>query len=469
MRIILALLAALLIAPLAVAATEPTITKGSVVVVPLDGPVTDAQFIFLRRILKLAESSEASAFIIDMDTPGGSLSAAVEILHLLQKATIPTYTWVNTNAGSAGALIALSTKHVYMAPISAIGAAAPVSSGGSEIPETMNEKIISYYSGYFRSAAESNGYNPELAEAFINKEKELKIGDQVISAQGSLLTLSAQEAVKVYDGKPLLASGIAATIDELKEKAGLSGPTIEIVPSGFEKLAQWITTLAPLFLLGGVIGAYVEFKSPGFGVAGFLSALCFLIFFAGHYVAGLTGMEMVAVFLLGVILVVFELIFFPGIAILSILGAGLMLGALFFTMVDHFPGQPVVPTMDMIVQPMINLGITMVLAILVISALARFLPDLPLFRRLMLSTASPIGPSIPVHPVGSLVTNHVVVGDSGTASTVLRPAGKAMIGAAFLDVTTDGDFIEPGTRIVVTRVQGARITVAARTESLGRV
>ncbi|MFY8215019.1 MAG: NfeD family protein [Chthoniobacterales bacterium] len=468
MRRILALLLAISTAIAVIqpagAASEPEITKGAVVVVPLDGAVTDAQFVFLRRILKLAESAEASAFVLDMDTPGGSLSAAVEILHLLQKATIPTYTWVNTNAGSAGALIALSTKHVYMAPVSAIGAAAPVSSGGAEIPETMSEKIISYYSGYFRSAAESNGYNPELAEAFINKEKEFKIGDKVISPQGSLLTLSAQEAVKVYDGKPLLASGIAADIDELKEKAGLSGPTIEIVPSGFEKLAQWITTLAPLFLLGGVIGAYVEFKSPGFGVAGFLSALCFLIFFAGHYVAGLTGLEMVAVFGLGLLLVIFELIFFPGIAIVALLGAALMLGALFFTMVDHFPGQPIVPTMDMIVQPMINLGITIVLAILIIGALARFLPDIPLFRRLMLSTASPLGTSIPLHAVGSLMDSKASVGDTGTASTVLRPAGKAMIGAAYLDVTTDGDFIEPGTEVIVTRVQGTRITVAANTK-----
>lgn len=438
---------------------DPEITAGSVVVVPLDGPVTDAQFVFLRRILKLAEAAEASAFVLDMDTPGGSLSASVEILHLLQKATIPTYTWVNTNAGSAGALIALSTKHVYMAPVSAIGAAAPVS-GGGEIPETMNDKIVSYYSGYFRSAAESNGYNPELAEAFINKNKEFKIGDDVISAEGSLLTLSAQEAIRVYDGKPLLASGIADSIDELKEKAGLAGPTVEIKPSGFERLAQWITTFAPLFLVGGIIGAYIEFKSPGFGVAGFISALCFVIFFGGHYIAGLTGMEVAAVFALGLLLVVFELVFFPGIIVLSMLGVALMLGALLFAMVDYFPGEPVVPTVEMLAQPMINLGVTILLAVLGISVLAKYLPDLPLFRRFMLAAASPTGPSIPTEFADSLVQPNANVGDRGVASTVLRPAGKAMIGAAFLDVTTDGDFIETGTPVVVVRICGRSITVA---------
>ena len=292
-------------------AQSQEIRKGSVVVVPLSGEVTEAQFLFLRRILKKSEAAGASALIIDMDTYGGSLKAAVEMLGALMKSTIPTLTYVNTNAGSAGALIALSTKRVYMAPVSAIGAAAPISAGGEDMQQTLNQKVVSYFSGYFRSAAEKNGYNPELAEAFINKEKEVKIGDKVINPKGSLLTLSAQEAVKEYDGKPLLAQGIASNLEELCEKAGLRAKDIvRMEPTGFERLAQWITILAPLFLLGGMIGAYLEFKSPGFGVAGILSGLCFLLFFAGHYVAGLTGFEVVAVFILGTLLVLTELLFF---------------------------------------------------------------------------------------------------------------------------------------------------------------
>ncbi|HET7238962.1 MAG TPA: hypothetical protein VFI76_08035, partial [Terrimicrobiaceae bacterium] len=225
------------------------IRKGSVVVIPLSGEVTEAQFYFLRRILKKSEAVGASALIINMDTYGGNLKAAVNMLGALMKSTIPTLTYVNTNAGSAGALIALSTKRVYMAPVSAIGAAAPVSSGGEDLQQTLNQKVVSYFSGYFRSAAERNGYNPELAEAFINKEKEVKIGDKVINPKGSLLTLSAQEAIKEYDGKPLLAQGIAANLDELCEKAGLRAKDIvRVEPTGFERLAQWITVLAPLFL-----------------------------------------------------------------------------------------------------------------------------------------------------------------------------------------------------------------------------
>jgi membrane-bound serine protease (ClpP class) len=450
----------LLVSTLACACSEEqVIRKGSVVVIPLTGEVTEAQFFFLRRILKNSEAADASALIIDMDTYGGSLKAAVEMLGALMKSTIPTLTYVNTNAGSAGALIALSTKRVYMAPVSAIGAAAPISGGGEDLQETINTKVVSYFSGYFRSAAERNGYNPELAEAFINKEKEVKIGDKVINPKGTLLTLSAQEAVKEYDGKPLLAQGIASNLNDLCEKAGLRVKDIvRIQPSGFERIAQWITILAPIFLLGGMIGAYLEFKSPGFGVAGILSAICFLLFFTGHYIAGLTGFEVVAVFVLGMLLVLTELLFFPGVTLLALLGTALMTGALLFAMVDFYPNQPFDFSLDVLMRPLLNLGIAVVLFVFAVSALARFLPDLPFFNRLILATQSPSGPSME-KSTPAFFEPRVRVGEEGVARTILRPAGKAEFGAALVDVVTDGEFLDRGAKVRVAMVEGDRVVV----------
>jgi len=454
----LALLAAWPSAP----AAEPPLRKGSVVVISLKGEVTEAQFYFLRRALKQAESAGAAAFIIDMDTYGGELRAAVDMLGALMKATVPTITYVDTNAGSAGALISLSTRRIYMAPVSAIGAAAPVTGEGQDLQETMNAKVVSYFSGYFRSAAEKNGYNTELAEAFINKEKEVKIGDKVINPKGSLLTLSAQEAVKVYDGRPLLASGIADSVENLCQEAGLpKDKIVRLEPSGFERLAQWITLLAPLFLLGGMVGAYIEFKSPGFGIAGVLSLICFLLFFTGHYVAGLTGFEVVAVFALGAVMVATELIFFPGITVLAILGTALMVGSLLFAMVDYYPGQQWdILTWSALIRPLLNLGAAIFLFMIVIALLARFLPSLPLFHRLVLATSSPDGRTLESLPplTGE---ERVRVGDIGAAHSILRPAGKARFGQALVDVTTEGEFIEPQTSVKVVAVEGSRVVVAA--------
>ena len=101
------------------------IRKGDVAVVPLRGEVAPALLAFLRRAVKTAETSEASAIVFDMNTYGGRLDTAADIVNALNQTKIPTYTFINTNAGSAGAIIAIATQHVFMAPVSAIGAAAP--------------------------------------------------------------------------------------------------------------------------------------------------------------------------------------------------------------------------------------------------------------------------------------------------------------------------------------------------------
>lgn len=436
---------------------EPVIARGSVVVVPVKDAITEAQFFFLRRVLKQAESAGASALVFDMDTPGGELKATERIVQMLSNSPLPAYTYVNTNAGSAGALIALGTKKIFMAPVSAIGAAAPVVSSGQEIPATMNAKIVSYYSGYFRSVAARNGYHPELVDGFMNLDKEVKIGDEVINPKGALLTLSAQEAVKDIGGKPLLASGIAGDIDAVCRDVSLDpSALVRVEPSGFEKLAQLITTLAPLLLVGGAIGAYIEFKSPGFGVAGVLSAICFLLFFTGHYIAGLTGLEVAAVFALGLLLVLIELVLFPGVIVVAALGTALMFGALFFAMVDFYPAQPVSFSFALLARPMINLGVAIVVSVFLVSLLARFLPSLPVFRRVFLSAQSASGPSLPLLPT---LANGVSAGETGVAQTTLRPAGKALIGQRLVDVVTDGQFIEPGSGVRVLSVAGDRIVV----------
>ena len=83
--------------------------KRDVVVVPLRGEVSPSLLAFMRRGVKTAESNEASAIIFNMNTYGGRLDAAADIVNALNQAKIPTYTFINTNAGSAGALIAMAT------------------------------------------------------------------------------------------------------------------------------------------------------------------------------------------------------------------------------------------------------------------------------------------------------------------------------------------------------------------------
>src|SRR4030081_3813652 len=124
-----------------------------------------------------------------------------------------------------------------MSPVSAIGAAAPVLATGEALPLTQREKTISYWTALIRGSAIKNGHNPDVGEAFMDKNTEVKIGDRVIHPKGTLLTLNAQEATEKINGKPLLADGTADSIVDLTRKAGLKGNVVSLNPSGFEQLA----------------------------------------------------------------------------------------------------------------------------------------------------------------------------------------------------------------------------------------
>lgn len=444
---------------LGAADARDVIARGGVMIVPLHGEVSPSLAVFLRRAEKTAERAGASAIIFDMDTYGGRLDSAEEITGILNHATIPTYTYINSNAGSAGALIALSTRHIYMAPVSAIGAAAPILSSGEDLPATQKEKTISYWSALIRGTALRNGHNPEIGEAFMNKEKEVKVGNRVLHAKGTLLTLNAQEASEKINGKPLLADGVAESLADLTKHAGLKGEVVQFDPSGFEQLAFWLTTLAPLLLLGGIIGAYLEFKIPGFGLAGIVSAICFALFFLGHYFAGLAGWEAVALFVVGFIFVLVEVLFFGHSTIVfGVVGVLLMLASLLWAMTDRYPGQGF-PSGAMLKIPVINLFLTLLMAAIVIAVLAKFLPRTSIYRRFILSTSNPPGPSLAGSPRAFFPAIPIAPGMRGRSITILRPSGKAQFDDRVVDVVTEGEFIAPEMPVAVVATDGMRVIV----------
>jgi len=433
-----------------------------VVVVPLRGEISPSLLMFLRRAEKVAESNGASAIIFEMNTYGGRLDAAEEITSALNHATVPTYTFINSNAGSAGSLIALATQHIYMAPVSAIGAAAPVLPTGEDLPLTEREKTISYWTALIRSSAIKNGHNPDVGEAFMNKDKEVKIGDRVIHPKGTVLTLSAQEATEKFNGKPLLADGIAESIVDLMQKAGLKGNSVSLDPTGFEQLAFWITALAPLLLLGGIIGAYLEFKIPGASLPGIISAICFALFFLGHYFAGLAGWEVVGLFVLGMALVIIEILFFAHSTIVfGVVGVFLMLASLLWAMIDRYPGETFFPTGRMLAMPLLNLFLAIAAAVIVIVLLARYLPRTSIYRRFALITSNPSGPSLAGAPREFVTALALSPGMQGVSLSILRPSGKARFADHIVDVVTQGEFVAPNTAITVVQTDGMRVVVKA--------
>ena len=462
MKMLLSILSAAALVLPAGAQTRDVIHKGDVVVVPLRGEISLSMVMFLRRAEKLAESNGAAAIIFEMNTYGGRIDAAEEITNVLNRATIPTYTFINTNAGSAGALIGLATQHIWMAPVSAIGAAAPVLPTGEDVPLTEREKTISYFSALIRNSAKKNGHNEDIGEAFMNKDKEVKIGDRMIHPKGTVLSLNAQEAAERINGKPLLADGVADSVVDLMQKAGLKGNQVAFQPTGFEQLAFWITALAPLLLLVGIIGAYLEFKIPGVTWPGIVSAICFALFFLGHYFAGLAGWEVVALFVLGMVLVIIEILFFAHSTIVfGVVGIFLVLASLLWAMIDRYPGETFLPTGRMLAVPLLNLFLAMIGAAIVITLLARYLPRTSIYRRFALMISNPPGPSLAGAPRQFATALALSPGAQGIALSILRPSGKARFADHVVDVVTQGEYVAPNTPITVVESDGMRVVVKA--------
>ena len=463
--------------------------KGKIVVIPveMESLMRETKFEFMKRVIKKADEDRASAIIFDLNTPGGIAWYTEEIMLAdLQQITIPTYSYVNPKAMSAGALIAIATDHIYMHPPSTIGAAAPVMGGGQEIPETMLKKVMGDILSTADDVARRKGHNPDIAKAFIDTKLELSFKLPVISAEGALeqrdafapdtendlLVLNSSQAAEIINGKPLFAKGTATSIEDLVLQEGIEGDLVVAKPLGFEWVADWIVKLSPWLLLFGIAGAYMELKAPGFGLPGFTALICFGLFFFGHNVAGyIAGYESLGIFLLGIVLVVIEFFVFPGLLVFGVTGFALIFGSLIFAMIDPLNldwdgGISLSGIGAALSGPLMNLTIALIGAGVLVILLLRYLPVMPGFRRLILD--ADVGKGTGIGGIAneesgarSVLASELtsVVGQSGLSETDLRPSGKVRVGNDLLDVISTGDFIEVGEKVRIVELDGSRIVV----------
>ncbi|MDX6766058.1 MAG: serine protease [Candidatus Methylacidiphilales bacterium] len=435
--------------------------SGPVYVLPIEGPISRATIYPIRRGVKEALARKASALVIRMDTPGGEVAATEEIMDILARfePADRTYTFVVKDAYSAGAFIAAGTRHIYMQPGSVIGAATPVTMGQDGVNE-LPPKIVSAIAAKVRTAAERNGHDTAVFDAMVNKQVGLvKDGKQLVG-KGDILTLTDKEASTPYGNppKPLLSAGTIDSLETLLVRVGLPGaPVVVMEPTGWEKISSWIVAISPLLLSAALLCAYLEFKTPGFGIFGITGIVCALVFFFGHYVAGLSGYEFVLLFLLGVALIAAELFLLPGTIVPGLLGAALVLLALLKAMVDRYPTDPFLPTLPQLQLPVTNLLMGLGFSLAAILFLARILPRSPIGHALVLdavnATELPVPLNAPTARPGQAAT--------GTSLSYLRPVGTADFGQGPIEVTTEGEFIEQGKTLRIVRVEGNRIVVEA--------
>jgi membrane-bound serine protease (ClpP class) len=415
-----------------------------VYVAPIEGVIDLGLAPFVQRVLDEAAEAGAAAVVLEINTFGGRVDAAVLIRDALLNAQVPTVAFVNKRAISAGALISLSAENLVMAGGGTIGAATPVQMGQpGAAAQPVAEKTVSYVRKEFRATAESRKRPPLLAEAMVDADLEIP----GVIEKGKLLTLTTEEALKHK-----LADFRADTLESALDQLGLGGAEIRRAsPNWAENLVRFLThpVLSSLLMTIGMLGIIVGLRTGDFGVAGGIGIASLSLFFWGHWLVQLAGWEEMLLAASGVILLVLEIFVIPGFGIAGVLGILAILGALILSMVGA--GD----TSEVVLMAAGRVVFSLLIALVASLVMLRFLPRLPFGRRLILEAGLGAG-----HQYGSAPDSDLRwLGKKGRASSPLRPAGVVEIEGERVDVVSDGELIDAGQFVEVTRVDGNRIVV----------
>ena len=460
-------------------AEAPAPSDGFFLLCPIDGMVDDGLAVLVQRAVE--ESRGAKALIFVVNTPGGLVDAAIEITSSIGKARCPSYAFIEgMGAISAGAMISYACDNMVMTGEANIGAATPVifSQEGTTV---AGEKSVSFVRAKFRTLAEINGYNPDIAEAMVDPDVVLRMrttesgdvevfavapGDEpeegengaltndnshIVCAEGKLLTLSAGQA-KEWG----LISYIARDLDDALAHYNLAEyARRDVIPTWSEHLFRFLTnpTMAGILLFLGIGGLYLEVQSPGFGFAGIVGLTCLALFFGAHMLLGLADWVDVLFVFVGVGLLLVEILILPGFGVAGVagiicLGMGLYMSLTRVTIPEYSW------EFDRLDDVAISFVVTVVGMIGAALLTGWIFPKTPFYGKLVLLTDQQAKKGYVIKTSESFT-----VGMRGTALSMLRPAGRARVNGRSIQVVARGDFIDPGTPVVIVQTDGNRFMV----------
>ncbi len=234
--------------------------------------------------------------MLDINTFGGRVDAAVAMRDTLVDAPVRTIAFVNQRAISAGALIALATDTIVMAAGGTIGAATPVV-GGTGPPQAADEKSVSYVRKEFARHRRTPQAPPLFAEAMVDADVEIA----GVVDKGKLLTLTTDGSARAQGGRVHAPTRLTAAL----EAAGLPDAEVRQASQTWaETLVRFLTNpvVSSLLMTIGMLGILVEIRTPGFAVPGTIGVLLLGLFFWGHWLVQLAGWEELLLVVLGVVL-----------------------------------------------------------------------------------------------------------------------------------------------------------------------
>jgi membrane-bound serine protease (ClpP class) len=422
-------------------------------------------WVYLQKGLYEAQENDADMILLHMNTYGGVVLNADSMRTAILNSKIPVYVFIDVNAASAGALIAIACDSIFMRTSSSIGAATVIDGSNGAV---ATDKYQSYMRGIMRATAESHGKittiengdtitkwkrDPIVAEAMVDERVVVPGYDD--STQ--ILTLTASQAIELG-----YCDGIAESTHELIVlQLGYNDYDLKSYnPTFYDKIKGFLTNgaLQAILIMLIIGGIYFELQSPGVGFPTAAAITAAILYFTPLYLTGYAQNWEVLLFILGLIFIVFEIFVVPGFGFTGITGIILIFISLVLALVGNikfnFDGLPGREVFKAFITVLGGMGMGMVLIIYLSSRIGKK----GIFRNVALNTDQEGFYSVPTEP-------DKLVGKTGIASTVLRPSGKVEIDGEFYDAIALHGMIDRGDEIIVKRYESFQVYVVKKIKS----
>lgn len=403
-------------------------SKGDVYVVPIKGEINNATFNFVDDQIKKLNEENAAAIIFEIDTYGGLVDAAIKIKDAIISSNIPTISFVNNKAISAGVLITVASDYVVMSESSVIGAA-------ETIPN--DEKTLSMWRSVLRDTAQFRGIDPIVIEAMADKDIEIP---NVIE-RGKLLSLTATEA---YDLN--VTELISSDYNEMLDHFNIDYSNVNMIDENLQiRFSKMISSpiVSSILLTLGFIGLVIEIFTPGFGIGATISLIGFGLYYGGNILAGNSGWTEIIIFVIGLILLGIEALApgfgLPGISGIVMIVVGIILA------------------MDNVQYAIMSLSIAIIISTFLGIILVRKGYNSKLFKRVILDNMLMSNKGYV-----SSSDRSDLIGKEGRTLTDHRPSGFSIIEDQKYDTISDEGFISKDTEVIVSKVEGSKIIIRRR-------
>ncbi|MHC4119627.1 MAG: NfeD family protein [Planctomycetota bacterium] len=487
-----------------IGAGSPTV-KAAVIV--CKGMIDDGLYRSIKRRTQMALDAEVEYLIYEIQTYGGLVQSADDIskyfilddiskyfiLDIGKKAH--TVAYVTTEAISAGAMISVSCRDIIMLENTTIGDCAPIVLG-SKLEGVEREKTESFIRAAFMRAAEANGYPAALLKAMVTMQTEVyrienlqtgayeffedeRLPDdpnvydienkELIVDDDEILTLTASQAFE-YDVARAVVEDRAGVLDFLAERDGVNfvGEPMVLRTMWSEEMVRWLNSpgVMAVLVMIAMLGVYIEFNTPGVGLPGLVAVICFVIIIGSKYLVGLANWVEVALFVVGVLLLLVEIFVLPGFGFAGITGIVCIIAGVFGMLIRNPPDKLPWPR-DAIAWSDFTwgvVGLSLGFAGFLVAAwlFSKYLPKLQFLSGLILVPVSAGGRGeMPVSMTTSPESPEagVTVGEAGVVFSTLRPTGKAKFGDAIVDVVAEAEFLETGAAVEIVEIHGNRVVV----------